>query len=53
MNEKPLFDEESCRVCGCTWNNACSGGCYWVEEDLCSQCVQYAGPDIDPNNENS
>lgn len=25
-----------CRVCGCTDDNACPGGCYWVEDDLCS-----------------
>jgi len=31
-------NERRCRVCGCTWNNPCPGGCYWVEEDLCSQC---------------
>lgn len=30
--------ERKCRVCGCTWNNACEGGCYWVEENLCSSC---------------
>lgn len=28
-----------CRVCGCTDNNACEGGCHWVEQDLCSNCV--------------
>jgi hypothetical protein len=27
-----------CKVCGCTQNNACPGGCYWVEDDLCSAC---------------
>ena len=32
--------ERACRVCGCTWRRACSGGCYWVEEDLCSACRQ-------------
>ena len=34
--------ERTCRVCGCTQYNACltiHGGCYWVEEDLCSECV--------------
>lgn len=36
---KKVEDESVCRVCGCTWNNACDGGCYWVESDLCSQCV--------------
>ena len=30
---------QKCRVCGCTWYHACPGGCYWVEEDLCSACV--------------
>lgn len=30
--------EQACRVCGCTWYNACPGGCYWVENDLCSEC---------------
>lgn len=35
-----LQDEQSCRVCGCTWGNACEGGCYWVEEDLCSSCAE-------------
>ena len=28
-----------CRVCGCTDYCACPGGCYWVEEDLCSRCA--------------
>lgn len=27
-----------CRACGCTDETACAGGCYWVAEDLCSQC---------------
>lgn len=31
--------ERTCRVCGCTDNMACIGGCYWVETDLCSQCA--------------
>jgi len=31
-----------CRVCGCTWDNACAGGCAWVEKDLCSECVRRA-----------
>lgn len=29
----------SCRKCGCTENHACQGGCWWVEPDLCSSCV--------------
>lgn len=42
----PLFDEQRCRVCGCT-DLDCSGciertgqPCYWVEEDLCSACAE-------------
>ncbi len=27
-----------CRQCGCSQNNGCLGGCYWVEPDLCSSC---------------
>lgn len=30
---------KKCRVCGCDWLHACHGGCYWVEDDLCSCCV--------------
>lgn len=30
----------ACRVCGCTDDRACPGGCYWVEADLCSVCVE-------------
>lgn len=33
-------DDRRCRVCGCTQFNACPGRCYWIEEDLCSQCVE-------------
>lgn len=35
--------EQACRICGCTWNNACitdEGSCYWVESDLCSACAR-------------
>lgn len=40
--EKRLKDEEiqKCRVCGCTYYTPCEGGCYWVEEDLCSKCAE-------------
>jgi len=34
-----LIDERKCRVCGCTQNNACPGGCYWVDDDLCNRCA--------------
>jgi hypothetical protein len=32
----------SCRSCGCTDDDACAGGCWWVEEDLCSSCADLA-----------
>jgi hypothetical protein len=31
-----------CRVCGCTNEQACPGGCSWVEPDLCSACAPAA-----------
>lgn len=38
--EKALDAQRRCRVCGCTDDNACMPhSCYWVEEDLCSECV--------------
>lgn len=36
------FVAPSCRVCGCTDERACEGGCWWVEDDLCSSCVRPA-----------
>jgi len=30
----------TCRVCGCTDEHACPGGCSWVQEDLCSACQE-------------
>ncbi len=27
-----------CRGCGCTDDEACPEGCWWVEPDLCSSC---------------
>lgn len=36
-----------CRVCGCTDERACPGGCSWVEDpgggDLCSACADAGG----------
>lgn len=29
----------ACRECGCTDEDACPGGCAWIEPDLCSQCA--------------
>lgn len=28
-----------CRICGRTWYHGCRSGCYWVENDLCSNCI--------------
>ncbi|WP_429864031.1 hypothetical protein ACJK2Y_00415 (plasmid) [Enterococcus faecalis] len=39
LNEIFDPDDRRCRVCGCTQFNACPGGCYWIEEDLCSKNV--------------
>jgi hypothetical protein len=30
---------QRCRVCGCSNFSACAGGCWWVEDDLCSSCA--------------
>lgn len=30
----------ACRICGCTDDRACLGGCSWLEEDLCSTCAR-------------
>lgn len=39
----------ACRVCGCTEDQACEGGCQWVPDptmtgDLCSRCAPEAAP---------
>lgn len=34
-----LGEVQRCRVCGCTDDQACPGGCSWVEPDLCSRCA--------------
>lgn len=33
-------DMPRCRVCGCTDDFACEGGCIWAEADLCSRCAR-------------
>ncbi|HEX2938874.1 MAG TPA: hypothetical protein VHO66_08145 [Ruminiclostridium sp.] len=37
----PEFFNRKCRVCGCTWNHACQGGCHWVADNLCSRCFDH------------
>ena len=34
---RPLL-QQTCRICGCTNERACLGGCHWIQEDLCSEC---------------
>lgn len=29
----------TCRVCGCTDERACAGGCSWIQSGLCSACL--------------
>lgn len=29
-----------CKICGCDNQNACCSSCYWVEENLCSNCIE-------------
>lgn len=32
---------KECRVCGCTDNDPCAGGCSWAKgSDLCSSCAE-------------
>lgn len=53
--EASADEVRACRECGCTDQIACDGGCWWVEDDLCSACAhpdqqepdeeESAGPD--------
>lgn len=38
------LDVPACRVCGCTDDWACPGGCAWVTADLCSACIPDEAP---------
>lgn len=40
------FKVARCRVCGCTDNQACPEGCWWVEPDLCSSCAPAAAAPV-------
>lgn len=35
-----------CNGCGCTDDHACEGGCFWVAQDLCSNCADKSVPEI-------
>jgi hypothetical protein len=45
MGALDLDDVPRCRVCGCTEEHGCPGGCCWVEDpeggDLCSACAAH------------
>jgi len=28
-----------CKVCGCTEETPCEGGCFWIGPELCSACI--------------
>lgn len=32
--------EQACASCGCSETRACSGGCVWATQALCSRCVR-------------
>src|ERR1043166_499507 len=35
-NRLAQVSQRACRVCGCTDNEGCLTGCFWIEADLCS-----------------
>jgi hypothetical protein len=39
------FSPGECRVCGCTEEESCPGGCIWAnsEATLCSRCAREEG----------
>jgi hypothetical protein len=37
-----IYGQVKCRVCGCTDRYSCNPPCNWVEEDLCSTCLEAA-----------
>ncbi len=37
--EDSIVSEWTCKVCGCTQNNPCPGGCSWAAPNLCSRCT--------------
>lgn len=44
-----LPKSNSCRVCGCTDNVSCKGGCAWVDDEktLCSRCQALAEEELE------
>lgn len=33
-----------CLGCGCNDGDSCPDGCFWVEPEICSNCVPIAAP---------
>ena len=31
--------KKQCKICGCTDEKPCAGGCNWIDFDLCSKCI--------------
>lgn len=51
-------DGPACRMCGCTENAACIGGCHWVPDplllgDLCSSCQLFVDHPVDVDEEDA
>jgi hypothetical protein len=40
-----------CSVCGCTDDDACEDGCWWVKPNLCSACEDKQKPGLDADQE--
>lgn len=40
IEEVGRLDAPRCRICGCSDCDPCPGDCEWVEDDLCSECVE-------------
>lgn len=38
-----LSGAQACRGCGCSDNWPCPEGCFWVEDDLCTSCIDAGG----------
>jgi hypothetical protein len=36
-----------CRGCGCSENDPCPEGCAWHDDDLCTQCAEFAAQLVD------
>ena len=45
--QRGLWNEPKCRVCGCTTYKSCPGGCFWVNDNICSSCSTNSGGDTE------